>query len=570
MAVLACWAILHSAPALAQEFRGSVLGRVTDASGAVIPGASVRVVNESTNVAVETKTNEEGNYNVPYLIPSRYTVSAAAQGFQGITQPGVVVQINDRIQINLTLQVGTTTESVVVTAESPMLQTATADLGQVADSSLLQPMMLTTSVLNLATMAPGVLGSSTLGFGGTMGNSQNDIAVNGGSGTDSGNDVTIDGSPALAPRASGLAVGVPMSEAVQEFKVVTTMFDASLGRTNGGALSITTKSGTNDFHGTGFYYTQNAALNANSWTKNRTGLPRSDVDQYAIGGTFGGPVRLPKYDGRNKTFFFFAYEKDRNANRAAALAFVPTADMRKGDFSQVRSSAGASLAIYDPLSTTVDASGKFKSRALFPNAIIPSQRLNATGVAVMNTLPLPNMNVAPQIKTQNWASDMTFPQITKNWSVRVDQAVGDKHRLFGRLAMPRYIQGPDPAYFPGAYSVPPNGTSNLNTDDRRHSVATLDDTVLFSPSLVGSFRVGYTRIYTLNSQEGDKMNPADLNLPAAITSRQLSPAWPIFDIGGDGAPFVGGRRRQSVNDIWSLMTNFNRPTGSHNLRFGVD
>jgi hypothetical protein len=303
-------------PLPAQEFRGGILGRVTDPSGAVVPGAAVTVTNQETNVAVETRTNQEGNYNVPYLVPGRYIVSVAAKGFRKTEQPGVVVQINDRIELNVAVQVGSTGESVVIRAESPMLQKASADLGQVAGRDFLEPLLLNSTVLNLANMAPGVLSSGSLSFGATMGNAQNNIAVNGGNGTQAGNDVTVDGTPALAPRQSGLAIGIPMSDAVEEFKIVTTMFDASLGRSNGGSISITTKSGTNNYHGSAFYYTQNEALNANSWTQNRVGIPRSSVDLYSAGGTVGGPVRLPKYDGHNRTFFFFGFERDVNGNHA--------------------------------------------------------------------------------------------------------------------------------------------------------------------------------------------------------------------------------------------------------------
>lgn len=570
-AAAVCLAAFAGAPVLAQEFRGSILGRVTDPSGAVVPGAAITVTNEETNVSVEVRTNQEGNYNVPYLLPGRYRVSVASPGFRTAEQRGVIVQINDRIELNLTLEVGATAESVVIKAESPMLQTASVDLGQVADRTILEPLLLTSTVLNLANMAPGVVASSSLSFGGTMGNAQNNIAVNGGNGTQAGNDVTIDGSPALAPRQSGLAVGVPMSDAVQEFKIVTTMFDASLGRSNGGAISITTKSGTNEFRGSAFYYTQNEALNANSWTNKRVGIPRPEVDMYAAGVTFGGPVLLPKYNGRNRTFFFFAYERNRNDNHAAGLAFVPTSAMRQGDFSGVLAQTGAPLAIYDPLSTVVNAAGSFVSRTVFPNAIIPSARLNPVGLAVIDKLPSPNLSdVKPQINRPNWSADMLFPQITNNTSVRIDQSVGARHRIFARIAAPQYQQAPSPAYFVGAYSVPPNGTTNLNTDTRRHRAVTLDDTVLFTPTLVGSFRLGYTRIFTYNLMEGDKQNPADLKLPQAITSQQIAPAWPIFEIAVDGAPFIGSRPRLSVNDIWSFMNNFTKPVGGHNLRFGLD
>jgi hypothetical protein len=191
-------------------------------------------------------------------------------------------------------------------------------------------------------------------------------------------------------------------------------------------------------------------------------------------------------------------------------------------------------------------------------------------VAALSKLPIPNLNVKPQINTPNWTADMKFPQITSNWQIRVDQTLGNKQRLFTRVTAPEYLGTPSPAYFGGAYSVPPNGTSNLNTDSRHHRVATIDDTVIFTPTFVGSFRLGYTRGWYWNFMEGDKQNPADLNLPAAITSHQIAPAWPIFDTGADGTPFIGSRPRGSVNDLWSFINNFSKTEGSHNLRFGLD
>ena len=569
--LFASFIVWISTPLLAQEFKGTVLGRITDASGAVVPGAKITVTNTETNVAVDVQSNAEGNYVAPFLLPGKYKLAVGAAGFRQVLRDGIIVQVNDKIALDFVLEVGAVGETVTVRAESPMLQTASADLGQVADRGFMDDALLISSVLQLANMAPGVLATGSLGFGGTMGNSQNEIAVNGGNGTQKGNDVTIDGAPALAPRQSGLAVGIPMTDAVQEFKIVTTMFDASLGRSNGGAISITTKSGTNEYHGSAFYYTQNEALNANAWENNRVGLPHPAVDLYSFGGTIGGPVRLPKYDGRNRTFFFFGYEKDRNGNHAVGRAYVPTTAMRQGDFSKTLASRGAPLVLYDPLSTVVNAAGAFQSRVVFPNAIIPSQRLNPTGVAVLGKLPAPNLDLdRTQINTPNWTADMQFPQVTKNWQLRIDQALGSKHRLFVRVAKPTYLGEPNPPYFKGAYSVPPNGTSNLNSDSRRHGNATVDDTVLFTPTLVGSFRLGYTRIYTDNIMPGDKEDPAELKLPEAISAHQVSPAWPIFDLAQEGAPFIGSRPRESVNDIWSFMNNYNKSHGGHTLRFGLD
>jgi hypothetical protein len=450
----------------AQEFKGTLLGRITDPSGAVIPNANITVRNEETGVPEHTISNAGGNYTFPFLLPGRYTVRTEAKGFRTTEQHAVNVDINDRIELNVMLQVGSSSEKIVVEAGVSQLQTASSDLGQVAERPLIEGTLLTSSVLQLANLAPGVLAGGTLGVGNTISNSQNSIAVNGGNGTQNGNDVTIDGSPALAPRQSGLAVGIPMPDAVQEFKIVTTMFDASLGRSNGGAVSLATRSGTNDYHGAGYYYTQNNALNANTWANNRNGIAKPDVDVYAGGGVVGGPVRLPKYDGRNRTFFFVGYEQDHNGQHELGLARVPTGAERQGGFSQTLSSSGKALTLYNPFSTVTTASGSFVSRTPFPGAKIPTDLLNPTGVAVLSKLPEANLNVVPQINTPNWTQDMKFIQPTKNFQSRFDQSIGDKQRLFFRYAELRYLAAPAPAFFPGADSVPPSGTSNLNTDDR--------------------------------------------------------------------------------------------------------
>jgi hypothetical protein len=570
--LLACLAVLQTATTLAQEFRGTVLGRVTDPSGAVIAGAKVTITNEETNISVGIETNAEGNYVAPYIVPGRYKVAVEASGFRRSLREGIIVQVNDRIALDLALQIGATTETVTVTGESPQLQTASADLGQVVDRAFLDRLPVTgRTVLSFADMAPGVLGGGGGGWpGGVASNDQNKIAMNGGNGTDKGNDITVDGVPALAPRQAGLAVGIPMSDAVLEFKVATTMFDASLGRSNGGAMAITTRSGTNQYHGSGYYFTEKAGLDANSWTNNRVRIARQPINRYAAGGTVGGPVRLPKYDGHNRTFFFFGFEKSINGRSAAALARVPTSGEQQGDFSKTLAPSGVPLALYNPFSTRTNATGGFVARDVFPGARIPASLLNPTGVAAMGKLPSPTENVPAQLGLQNWASTMNFTARLKNFQTRIDHQVGDRHRLFARVAVLDYLASPDVPYFPGAYNVPPNGTSNLNTDSRRHKSAIVDDTITFTPSFIGSLRAGYTRVFTYNFMDGDRQNPADLKLPAAIAAHQIGPAWPIFNISADGAPFIGSRPRLSVNDVWTAMGNFTKLRGNHGLRFGVD
>jgi len=567
---LMLFAVLQCAAVFGQEFRGTILGRITDPSGAVVPGAAVTVSNEETNVAIETRTNQEGNYSVPFLIPGRYKVSVAAPGFRTTVQPGVIVQVNDRIALNLTLQLGAVSEALVVTAESPQLQMANADLGQVVDRGFLDRLPTAgRSVLAFADMAPGVNASGG-GFAGVMSNDQSAITINGGNGTQRGNDITVDGVPALAPRQSGLAVGIPMSDSVQEVRVATTMFDATLGRSNAGAVAITTRSGTNEYHGTAFYFTERAWLDANSWTNNRVRIGKQPIHRYAAGVTVGGPVRLPKYDGHNRTFFFFGFERVINGRPAAALARVPTSAEKQGDFAQTLAPSGVPLALHNPFSTQTNASGGFVSRTPFPGARIPASLLNPIGVAVLGKLPSPNLQVPAQIGLENWASTMNFTAHVQNFQVRIDQQLGDKQRLFVRVAVPDFLQSPDVPYFPGALAVPPNGQSNLNTDNRRQKSAIVDDTITFTPSFVGSVRGGYTRLFSINFTDGDRQNPADLQLPAAITAHQVGPAWPQFNLSADNAPFIGSKPRLSVNDVWTALGNFTKLQGNHGLRFGVD
>jgi hypothetical protein len=560
--------MLCAATLSAQEFRGTILGRVSDPTGAVIPGAKVTITNQETNVPVNVETNGEGNYVAPYMIPGTYRVVVTSAGFKKWVREGVIVQINARMAIDATLEIGAVSDAVTVTAESPLLQTSDADLGQVVNRDFLDNLPISgRSVLDLADMAPGVRAAGG-GFPGVTGNDQAKMAINGGNGTERGADLSVDGVAALAPRQAGLAVGIPMADAVQQFKVNTTMFDASQGRSNGGAVSLTTKSGTNDYHGTAYYYTQRSALNANSWTNNRAGIAKPALNLYAAGVTVGGPVRLPKYDGHNRTFFFFGFEKDKNGRSAPSLARVPSDAEKQGDFSKTLAPTGVPLAIYDPMTTS--AASPSNSRTAFPGAIIPAARLSPIGVAVMNTEPKPNQNVATQIGVPNWASAMNFTTYVKNWQSRIDQQIGSKQRFFARVAVLNHIASPDPAYFVGAYNVPPNGTSNLNTDSRRQKSVSLDDTIVFSPTLIGSLRAGYTRLYTYNFMEGDKQDPAALKLPEAITGHQLAPAWPIFDLSAETMPFIGSRPRQSVNDVWTLLGNFSKSHGNHGLRWGVD
>ncbi|MFB3904504.1 MAG: carboxypeptidase regulatory-like domain-containing protein [Acidobacteriota bacterium] len=550
-----------------QEFRGSISGRILDATGALVPGVTVVATNEETNVSVQALSNEEGNYTIPYLLPGSYTISTDIPGFKKSVRKGIVVQVRDKLVIDFQIEVGEVTETVTVAAATPLLRVGDANLGQVVDRHFLDKLPLAgLSPLGLADMSPGVVG----GGGGVTSNSQNDIAIGGGGGQDRGNDVTVDGIPNVAPRQRGLAVTIPMVDAVQEFRVQTTLFDASNGRSNGGVLAVSTRGGTNQFRGTAYGFLRNRALDANSWTNNKLGLEKPPIHYNAWGGTIGGPVRLPLYNGQDRTFFFFGFEKTSNARSITRQARVPTERERQGDFSQTLPAKGSKpFQIFDPYTTVLNSKGSFVSRDAFPGTKIPANMLSPIGVAVLEQLPLPNLGVAPQINKANWGASSTQSVETENWVARVDHNISSRQRLYARFGAVSHDSIVDPIFFPGAFSIPPEGTTDLNFDLRRNKSFALDDTFTFSPTFVSSFRYGYTRTFIDVVGDGDSRDPKLLKLPDIILQNQTGGGFPIFNL-GENVPQIGSRTRLSVNDIHAFFANMNKLTGNHTLNFGVD
>ena len=271
-------AVLASVAALcaAQEFRGTILGRVTDPSGAAVAGASVQVVNEETNLAATAVSNEAGNYQAPFLLPGNYRVRAEMSGFKKLERTGVRVSINAQVTLDIALELGAQTETVTVTDAPPLLNTAGADLGQVVNNAYVNmiSVTLTRNIVATARLAPGVTGKT----GTYSSNDQTEFTVSGGGSSQGRNEFLLDGIPNTVPQGSGNIVFVPSIDNVEEVKVHTTMFDASYGHSNGGAVSISTKGGTNEIHGALYLFKRWKALDATSWVNNRLGLEKPPVN----------------------------------------------------------------------------------------------------------------------------------------------------------------------------------------------------------------------------------------------------------------------------------------------------
>jgi len=554
-------------PLFGQEFQGTILGRITDSSGAVVPDVQVTVVNTETGASTATKTNAQGNYRVPFLLPGDYRVLIEHAGFRKIERQNVRISVATETTLDCMLEVSAAAESVTVTAAPSALNTSNAEMGQVVERAYIEnvPISLTRNVLNNISLDAAVDAS-----GGTYtSNGQSGISVAGGGGISGNNEVIVDGVPNTIARSGGIIIYVPTAYSVDEMKVHTTMFDAAYGHSNGGAISMTTRGGTNQLHGTLYDYKRWAALNANSWSNNRLGMRKPPVSYNQVGFALTGPVRLPKlYNGRNRTFFSLAYERDADKRDLFRQARVPTELERNGDFSQTLNSVGTGyVQIYDPWTTTGTASSA--TRTQFANNKIPSARFDPTGAAVAKTYALPNLNVPAQIGRYNWASDGLYATDQRNFTARVDQVVNDKQRLFVRYSHLVRIQDSD-VMMPGVMSWPVDGNSDIGQDDRFMDNLGIDHTITFSPTWVASFRYGLAMRWQIKSNPRQLLDPAPLSLAPIIAQNQFFKAWPTFNLDSENFPRLGSTKGPNRFYTSTWLATVYKQMGNHSLKFGGD
>jgi hypothetical protein len=330
--ILAPIGLLH-----AQEVRATLGGRVTDAQGAVIPNASVTVIAEDTNVEQHTRTNPQGNWTMQFLLPGRYSFRVVAQGFKTEQRGGINLEASDIKQIDTSLQLGSTHDTVSVTAEGPLIDTTSATSGTVISQKEIEEIPSMTHIATLlATLSPGVVAQDQNNNVGHLWsyNAASQFTANGGRNNVYSNMFLLDGFPNI--KSGGNIAFNPPQDTLSEFRVQTNAYDASIGRQAGSTINMQSKSGKKYFSGMLYEYNQNSAMNANLFQTNLIGGTVAPVHFNEYGGIFGGPVWLPKlYDGRKKTFFFVAFDDTRNANPlGTAPLSVPTALERAGDFTQ--------------------------------------------------------------------------------------------------------------------------------------------------------------------------------------------------------------------------------------------
>ena len=548
----------------AQEFRATVKGQVTDASQAALPGATVTIRNQETNEVATATTNAEGNYTIPFLRPGLYTLTVELSGFQKYTRTDMRLEVSQVAQINAQLGVGGLTENVNVSAEAPLLETSKADRGTVIDSHRIAELPLQSrSPMALAVLVAGVNYNAQAIYLRPFDNGAlADWSMNGGQNRN--NEFLLDGAPNNANQGGNNIAYVPPAESVQEFKVQTNSYDAQYGRTAGGVVNMTLKSGTNNFHGVGYDFMRRKGLAANSFLLNSRNAPKTEqyIDQYGF--SVDGPI------WKNKTFFLFTGEKYREGTPAPLFSTTPTEAMRRGDFSGLVDTAGRQIVIYDP-ATGRDVNGVW-TRDPFPGNIIPENRISSVAKAIMQYYPLPNgttAGVAPWQQNLQYAEHFNR-DVFWNWVGKVDHNFGPNDRAFFRWGENERNELRDTT----AIRTGPGRDGQLPLI--RSNRAIVGDWVhIFGPGTVFNIRGSYT--YFLEwSMSRDAFNfDASQFWPASVVQQfpatsaaGISGLFPRIDI--EQFEHLSRGTSPNRNRIYTMQPNVSLTRGAHNIRSGLD
>jgi hypothetical protein len=560
--LLLCLGILAavSGSASAQSIYGSIRGLITDPSASAVASAKVNLTNQGTGDQRSVVANNLGEYVFSQVVPGKYTIAVEAPGFKKVERKDVILETQGNLTVDLTLDVGNVSESVQVTSETPLIETATASQGQVIDNQKLidlpnigrNPFILSKLAPNIQQVGnPAYMrmqdqsGSSQISFAG---------------GPVRGNNYLLDGIPITD--MNNRAIIIASLEAVQEMKVQTNTYDAEIGRTGGGMFNVLLRSGTNDYHGSLGGSLRNTEWEANAFFANRAGTPRTDQPNRTYYGSFGGAVWIPKvYQGKNKTFFWVALEGYRDTQGNSGSTAVPTLAERTGDFSKSLDKSGNLVVQYDPLGAR-DASG---NRTPFQGNIIPANRIDRTGLLIAQTFAKPTSN-APFGAT-NVAYSGVLPSKAGQGTVKVDHRIRDWWSA--NISFLRYHSNePGENWFPDSPSSP-----NQWVLDRRVDATQVNNTIVVNPTTVLAVRYGFNRFPNDSFVHSLGFNLGSLGFNPALVASIQRPTFPNVTFQNYypgttmGAP---GNNAYYVPYSRQFVSSISKYVGRHSLKGGFE
>ncbi len=524
----------------AQSESASIVGTVADSSGAPMAGVSVSIRNDQTNATVTAQTSADGNYSSPPLPPGSYTLTVEQQGFSRTIQT-IHLDVDQHARLDFALKPGQVSESVTVEANAAMLETQSAELGNVRTAQAVNDLPLNgRDFMVLTYLAPG---ASSSGTGYTMSRgASNQLGLQGVSvnGIRNGDSTEYFDGIQSQDNEYGNMILLPNQDGIQEFKMQTSGRDATTGRTGGAAVNLITKSGGNDFHGTAFEFFRNSDLDARNYF-DPPQIPAFHQNQF--GGSLGGPIR------KDKTFFFVDIQKSYTIQGQSFLQTVPTALEREGNFTQLSS------IVYNPYTSP---------RIPFPGNIIPSNLFSPIGAAIVNLYPLPNL---PGL-ANNYSYDPPRTLAPIEGDIRIDHHFTDNDSLFARYSNSHSGNIVNPGYFP-QYAGGPIFPGNYTSDGEQ---GVIGFTHVFSPSFLAQFRAGYSRIDNTGVNFNQGTNFMDqIGIPGIDGYGYQWQAVGVFSITGPSTvgangniPFVKATNNKQAS--WS----FNWIHDRHSIKWGYD
>ena len=522
---------------------GTVDGIITDPSGASLPNARVIVTNRDTGQARTAITNQEGYFNVQLLPPGNYSVAVEKQGFKRGVQD-IQVFTGRGTTAGLRLELGQVTDSVQVTGQAPLLETSSASVNRSIINKQVQDLPLAgRNPLKLMSLVAGVTTNSNNNSSLEDISGSSYVSVNGANRRL--NEFLIDGIP---NNVSDRANYLPPADVVEEFTVQTNALDAEYGHGGGAFVNMTSKSGTNQFHGQLYEFLQNDKLNANSFFNNRAGRPRAPFRYNQFGAAVGGPL-VP-----NRVFWFFNWEGIRERRPSTTFYTTPTDLQRQGDFSQTTDQDRRTMAIHDPFTTRME--GGTLIRDPFPGNRIPANRINSVSRNIIQRYPQANDPGVPGSGANNLIVNLAAPFDSDAYSGRVDTHV-KSHQIFGRFSINTSFRGQ-----PTPYDI-----GGLEGNNRVQTSIGAGDTWTISPTTLVTIRAGVSRW----TQEGfhPQFDVSSLGFPSSLVSQMQEQIYPQITHATDLGPIGAseGNWFEHTN-TYSFQTGVYRTTGRHNLKFG--
>ena len=548
----------------AQVLYGSVVGTVTDQSGAVVPKATVTMSNVATGQTKETTSDDAGYYSMPNMLEGKYNLTVKASGFRPHTETNIEVSINTVTRINVGLQVGGVTELVTVEASAAILQTTKADVNVSLESRAMENLPLS-NFRNYQTLINLVPGATPARFQNAEADTPGRSLSTNINGQQRGaNNTRLDGSADILVTMPHHAVYVPPVESIAEVNISTNSFDAEQGMTGGAAVTVVTKSGTNDFHGSLFAYHNNSATRAFLWDENRARVAKKPKNILNIdGGSIGGPIK------KNKLFFFADWEGTFERSNRFRLASVPTADLRTGDFTRVF--GDTTPMIFDPYTGIQDGSGRTPFSYLGKFNVIPPARLNGPMMQLLDLVPQPNLPG----DLDNYFVSGTQRLNRNNIDSKINWNRNDKHQLWFKYSVMRATFGSD------GFSLGKAGGAclcdgGLGTTATLTQVAAIGQTYTVTPTFLIDATLGWTR-FGQAAQPPDQVSGINfgsdvLGIPGTNGPDPREAGMPAFEISGFST--LGNPEEWNPafrNDqSYTFNTNANWIKGAHEIRFGFD